>query len=310
MNDVSAHRGGGADVQKPCGVSSSEVAETVAVRAAMDLQKEVEGLKKVLESLQEENGVLKRELSELRKMCTHGERIHQAEMSCLKNEVERLKKTQPDVASGVATGPSGSSSPDIYARVKGAKKRPQSMHEMSILPPNLQVQLQDKSSQNGSAHVFVGPVPPFYFTLDNFDHYKKNSLKWFSPPFYTHCFGYRMCIGVDAGGHSVGEGSHVSLLVYLLPGEHDENLNWPFRGTVKISLLNERRDGNHFESAVEFDEDTPLVNSAQVTESDRSTGWGNAMFIAHSKLGHDPSLDCEFLKYNRLRFAVKQIITS
>lgn len=275
----------------------------------MDLQKEVESLKKALESLQEENGVLKREVGELRKMCTHGERVHQAEMQAVKNEVERLKKTQPDMASGVSGSP-GSSSPDIYARVKGAKRRPQSMHEISILPRTLQEQLQDKSQHNGSSQLFTGPTPPFYFTLDNFDHYKKNSLKWFSPPFYTHCFGYRMCIGVDAGGHSVGEGTHVSLLIYLLPGEHDENLNWPFRGTVKILLLNERRDGNHFESLVEFDEDTPLVNSAQVTDSDRSTGWGNAMFIAHSKLGHDQGADCEYLKYNRLRFAVKQIVTS
>jgi hypothetical protein len=276
----------------------------------MDLQKEVESLKKMLELLAEENGVLKREVGELRKMCTQGERVHQAEILAIKSEVDRLKKTQPDMATG-ASGSPGSSSPDIYARVKGMKRRPQSMHEMSILPPTLQEQLQDKSHQNGSvSHAFVGPTPPFYFTLDNFDHYKKNSLKWFSAPFYTHCYGYRMCIGVDAGGHSVGEGTHVSILVYLLPGEHDESLNWPFRGTVKITLLNERRDSNHFESAVEFDEDTPLVNSAQVTESDRSTGWGNAMFIAHSKLGHVPGLDCEFLKYNRLRFAVKQVIAS
>lgn len=273
---------------------------------AMDLQKEMQSLKQMLESLQEENAVMKREISELRKMCTQGERVHQAEMLAIKSEVERLKKTQPDLASGSP----GSSSPDIYARMKGTKKRPQSMHEMSILPPNVQEQLQEKSQQNGSAHVFLGQMPPFYFTLDNFDHYKKNSLKWFTPAFYTHCLGYRMCIGVDAGGHSVGEGSHVSLLVYLLPGEHDDSLNWPFRGTVKITLLNERRDSNHFESAVEFDEDTPLVNSAQVTESDRSTGWGNAMFIAHSKLGHDSSVDCEFLKYNRLRFVVRQVIAS
>lgn len=273
--------------------------------SAMDLQKEVVGLKGLVLTLQEENAEMKREIAELRKTSTHGGRIHQADILAIKNEVERLKKTQPDLASG---SPVPSGSPDIYARMKGVKKRPQSMHEMSILPPDVQEQLQDK--QNGSSHSFLGPMPPFYFTLDNFDHCKKNSLKWFSPSFFTHASGYRMCIGVDAGGHSVGEGTHISLLIYLLPGEHDENLSWPFRGTVKISLLNQRRDSSHFEISVEFDEDTPLVNSAQVTESDRSTGWGNAMFMAHSKLGHDTSTDCEYLKYNRLRFVVKQIIAS
>lgn len=272
----------------------------------MELQSEVLSLKKLLESVVEENGEMKREISELRKMCTHCERHHQAEMLAVKKDVERLKKTQPDVASGTP-GTQGSPSPDIYARMKGTKKRPQSLHEMSILPPNVQEQL---SQQNGSAQQQHGPLPPFYFTLDNFDHYKKNALKWFSPPFYSHCFGYKMSIGVDAGGHSVGEGSHVSLLVYLLPGEYDETLTWPFRGTVDILLLNERRSNNHFESTVEFDEDTPLVNSARVTENDKSTGWGNAMFIAYSKLGHDPNIDCEFLKYNRLRFVVKKVTSS
>lgn len=275
----------------------------------MALQGEVDNLKKMLETLVVENGVMKREISELRKMCTQSERVHQSEMIAIKKEVERLKKTQPDVpnAGGQGVAP-GSSSPEcIYTRIKGMKKRPQSMHDITILPPNFQEQLQDKSQQNGSAHVFLGAVPPFYFTLDNFDHYKKNSLKWFSSPFYTHCFGYKMCIGVDAGGHSVGEGTHVSLLVYLLPGEYDDNLEWPFRGTVKILILNERRDSNHFESCVEFNDDTPLVNSAQVTEMDRSTGWGSALFIAHSKLGHDSNVDCELLKYNRLRFVIKEI---
>lgn len=278
----------------------------------MDLQGEVESLKKALESVLEENGAMKREISELRKMCTQGERVHQAEMLAVKKEIERLKKTQPDLSAslgsgGQAAGP-GSGSPDIYTRVKAMKKRPQSMHEITILPPTLQEQLQEKSQQNGSAHVFLGAIPPYHFTLDNFDHYKKNKLKWYSAPFYSHCFGYKMCIGVDAGGHNVGEGTHVSLLVYLLPGEYDSNLKWPFRGTLKIQILNERRDTNHFESSVEFTEDTPLINSAQVTDRDRSTGWGNALFIAHTKLSHDSGTDCELLKYDRLRFVVREII--
>lgn len=273
----------------------------------MELQEEIESLKKMLESLLEEKEVMKREISELRKICTQGERVHHSEMLALKNDMERLKKTQPDLNAGNLVNAGNSSSPDIYTRMKGMKKRPQSMHEVSILPPNFQEQLQEKPHQNGAVNVFLGALPPYYFTLDNFDHYKKNSLKWFSEAFYSHCYGYKMCIGVDAGGSNVGQGTHVSLLVYLLPGEYDESLKWPFRGTVKIQILNERREGNHFESVVEFTEDTPLVNSAQVTNRDRSTGWGNSLFIEHSKLGYDAAMDCELLKYNRLRFVVTAV---
>ena len=252
-------------------------------------------------------------------MCTQGERVHHSEMLAFKKDLERLKMTQPDLNPGggqSAASQSGnpSASPDIYARMKGLKKRPQSMHEVSIIPPNLQEQLQEKNQlqENGSscAHQFTGNLPPFYFTLDNYTHYKKNSLKWFSPPFYSHRFGYKMCIGIDVGGHSVGEGTHISLLVHLLPSEHDDDLKWPFRGTLCVQIFNERRDDNHFLSTVEFTEDTPLVNSARVTGSDRSTGWGNPLFIANSKLAYDSGIDRELLKYNRLRFVVTEISCS
>lgn len=274
----------------------------------MDVQAEVESLKKVLETLLEEKEEMKREISELRRMCTQGERVHQSEMLAIKKDVERLKKTQPDSGNSGTAG-NQPSSPDIYARMKGMKKRPQSMHEVSILPPNLQEQLQDKTQQNGSSHpVFLGPVPPYYFTLDNFEHYKKNSLKWFSNPFYSHSFGYKFCVEVDAGGSSVGEKTHVSLLIYLLPGEYDETLKWPFRGTLKIEILNERRDhDNNYESLIEFTEDTPLISSAQVTSSDRSTGWGNPLFIEYSKLAYDANTNRELLKHNQLRFVIREV---
>ena len=273
---------------------------------------EVGSLKKLLENLAEENNVMKREISELRKMCSQGERVHQSEMLTFKKDLERLKKTQPDLNAGGVSGGTTPSSPDIYTRVKGLKKRPQSVHEISILPPNVQGQLQaDKIYENGSTNgstangsLSVVSQPPFFFTLYNFDHHKKNKLKWFSAPFYSHCGGYRMCIAVDAGGISVGEGTHVSVNIHLLPGEHDDSLTWPFRGTVRLQVLNERKDSGHFESSVEFNDDTPLVHSARVTGRDMSTGWGNAMFLRHSELVFDSTKDCEYLKYDRLRFVM------
>ena len=59
-----------------------------------------------------------------------------------------------------------------------------------------------------------------------------------------------MSIGLDADGNNGGHGTHVSLLVYLLRGEFDERIKWPFRGSVIIQLLNERRDGGHYEAAI------------------------------------------------------------
>ncbi len=279
------------------------------------LSAEIGSLKKLLESLTEENNDMKREICELRKMCAQGERVHHSEMLTFKKDLERLKKTQPDLNSGQQSNSNPPPSPDIYTRVKGMKRRPQSVHEISILPPSVQGQLQaEKICENGSTNgstgtglPSVGSQIPFYFTLFNFEHHKKNKLKWFSTPFYSHNGGYKMCIAVDSGGSSMGEGTHVSVNVHLLPGEHDNALPWPFRGTVRLQVLNERKDGNHFESTIEFTDDTPLVNSACVTGRDMCTGWGNPMFIRHSELGIDATKDCEFLKYDWLRFKVSDV---
>ena len=41
---------------------------------------------------------------------------------------------------------------------------------------------------------------PFEFTMTDFEKHKESSDKWFSPPFYTHTQGYKMCIAVYANG--------------------------------------------------------------------------------------------------------------
>ena len=279
-----------------------------------ELQVEVADLKKLLETVVEENQVMKQEISELR-TCVRCELVHQSEMQTFKKDMERLKKTQPDLNHGKLSDTSPSS--DIYTRVKGLKRRPQSVHDFSIIPQSIQGQLlANKMQENGSndrngvGEHFQGAQPTFYFTLYNYDHCKVNKLKWFSESFYSHCYGYKMCIGVDVAGEGVGDGSHISLNVYLLPGEYDDSLQWPFRGTVRIKLFNEIKDINHFEAAVEFKEDTPLINSARVRCSERSAGWGNPLFLPHSQLALDEATDCELLKHDRLRFAVTEVETS
>lgn len=79
-------------------------------------------------------------------------------------------------------------------------------------------------------------VPPFYFTLQNYTHYKKYGLRWRSLPFYSRPRGYKLDVEAVAGGSSVGEGSHVSVYVSILRGENDAELPWPFRGhSVAVS---------------------------------------------------------------------------
>merc|ERR1712223_1409218 len=40
-------------------------------------------------------------------------------------------------------------------------------------------------------------------------------------------------------GNGAGEGTHVSLYIKVIPGEHDTILKWPFRHTVSFTLLDQ-----------------------------------------------------------------------
>ena len=73
-----------------------------------------------------------------------------------------------------------------------------------------------------------------------------------------------MCVGVAAQGvpttRSETKGSHLAISVYLMKGEYDDSLKWPFRGEVTIQLLNQLDDdGGHHEQRIVFDENTPSI---------------------------------------------------
>ena len=139
--------------------------------------------------LMKENDSLRRELSEMRKLCEQRERAHESELLAIKKELDIVKLTQPDSGSGTLPG-----SPDMYCRVKSlksSKRRPHSLHETMVIPPEVQGQLKLNGNISEIPNQgFLGSVTPFYFTVDNYSHLKKNALKWFSPPFYSHTQGY------------------------------------------------------------------------------------------------------------------------
>lgn len=76
---------------------------------------------------------------------------------------------------------------------------------------------------------------------------------WYSEPFYTHENGYKLCLGVNLNrskivhsGNDLKPGrfqgqnktqSFISINIFLMWGENDDCLQWPFRGTVIVQLL-------------------------------------------------------------------------
>ena len=149
--------------------------------------------------------------------------------------------------------------------------------------------------------------PPVDIVMDDFTEHKDKDDEWQSPPFYTHNGGYRMCLRVSANGYGPGSNTHVSVYGHLMASENDDNLQWPFRGVVTISLLNQRGNYHHVTNTIPFSDGTPDVCCARVVGGGVAEGPGYSDFIAHSALAYNEQTDAQFLSNNSLHLRVEQV---
>ena len=71
------------------------------------------------------------------------------------------------------------------------------------------------------------------------DAVERRPISLYSPPFYTSPHGYRMCVRVYLNGDGAGKGTHISVFFILMPSEYDNLLTWPFKQTVRFTLINQ-----------------------------------------------------------------------
>ena len=145
----------------------------------------------------------------------------------------------------------------------------------------------------------------FDFTLTAFKSKKENDIDWYSPPFFTHTHGYRMCIRVYANGNKDLKGTHLSVFAYLMEGPFDDYLEWPFQGTITIQLLNQLKDVNHCTRSINFTNSTNPTSIGRVTSGGRAESvFGKNKFLPHTELDFKLKDDCQYLKDDQLKFRV------
>ena len=149
------------------------------------------------------------------------------------------------------------------------------------------------------------PRPPWVIKMEGFHEKKEKNEEWFSDPVYSHFGGYKMCLRVYSNGHNEGKSTHVSLCISLMRGDNDDNLKWPFKGTIKVSLLNQLEDGQHHTREVWTpDTDVPEDAKGRIVGRETARGVGQDHFIAHQDLGLKSDWNTQFLKDNILFFSV------
>ncbi len=134
----------------------------------------------------------------------------------------------------------------------------------------------------------VVKTPPVVFKMANFsDYVSQVHGKWDSPPVYTHPEGYKFYLQICTVAQSI------SAHAYLMHGENDDNLIWPFRGVVTFKVLNQDVDTKHKVGQAKFMQQRPTEKNRRVTAAQGKSvgGWGVNNLLRFS--------DSDFLSYTR-----------
>ena len=118
-----------------------------------------------------------------------------------------------------------------------------------------------------------------------------------------------MCLKVVANGDASGAGTHVSVFVCLMRGEHDDQLKWPFRGDIMIQLVNQMSDLKHSEMTIQYSSAAIADGAAaRVTSGERATkSWGIPKFISHDAV-ESTTRTTQYLHNDCLKWRVTKIV--
>ena len=84
------------------------------------------------------------------------------------------------------------------------------------------------------------------FVLTEFSRRKAGNVKWYSDPFYSQ--GYKFRLYVISNGLGPGKGTHVSAFLQQLNGENDDNLQWSIVVDGQLQLLNQQGGHDHHDT--------------------------------------------------------------
>ena len=151
-------------------------------------------------------------------------------------------------------------------------------------------------------------IPPCIRAMTNYTKHKLSGDSWYSPPFYTGPGGYKLQLRVDADGSSTAKDTHVSVCVYLMKGENDDCLGWPYKGSVTVKLLNWIEDENHLEHPFSTTSAADPQSFSRVTSGVRAPGeMCRRHFIAHKKLEFDSEKTTQYMMEDVLCFEISPI---
>ena len=141
---------------------------------------------------------------------------------------------------------------------------------------------------------------PLTLAMTNYSQFVQTGNTWYSSPFYTHKSGYKLLLRVD-----VKTNHQLSVLVYILKGEHDHKLLWPLRANIEVALYNWRTKTTVFKRILYLKGDFFCTRNT----SDLPPSWGNgfADYIHRDNLSLDLAKNTNYIRHDCLIFCVEKM---
>ena len=156
-----------------------------------------------------------------------------------------------------------------------------------------------KSSPNSTSEAVVVPM---IIMMSEFEQKKMNNEQWYSPVFCTHEQGYQFRLRVDANGWCSGDA--VAVVVSVVKGDHDDELEWPFQGVITVQILNHIKSSEHSPIKEFIFKDGGYECQRVIDETKPEFGCWCDRFITHSALEYDPVKKSQYLKNDSLFFLI------
>ena len=142
------------------------------------------------------------------------------------------------------------------------------------------------------------------YTMTEFEQIKNNKAQWFdrkqwfSPPYFTHLNGYKMCFEIDLKGFFT---TSLHIYSYMMQGPYDDILEWPFNGKVIIQLLNQCGDYHHYNFVFDY---KYSANGQRVISGERGDYLSSQTTQLPLDQLYTATTICQYLKDDCLKFKV------
>ena len=156
-------------------------------------------------------------------------------------------------------------------------------------------------------HTMPLPVPPYYFSMLNVNQYQA-ILSDYDPvyrsePFYSHPGGYKMFAAVHLNGFGQYKGTHMGIYVGILRGEFDDQLRWPFDGSITVQVYNNTTEQWCNEHTIVMNEkECGLENVKRPVDVLAHGSWGCSCFLSLTELKND-----YMIGKNMVRFRITKV---